>query len=165
MKPEETLLNQTKLETRIRESEMEKNVIILGVMHSNDREYNCYKCLIERIKPSCILYEACGGNEPIYWNCEFNGWIENNNFKSISCDLTDEETDTIINEISCNYRITRHESQISDRLYYNEREKRMGENILRYKKSDKSIIVIIGHEHAGEWSNIHNILKGKTDYT
>ncbi len=166
MKPEETLLNQTKLETTIRESEMEKNVIILGVMHSNNREYNCYEWLIERITPSCILYEASynSGNEPIYRIHEFNDWIENHNFRSISCDLTDEETDTIKDEISCNYRITRHASQISDRLYYNEREKRMGEYILRYKKSDKPIIVIIGHEHAGEWSNIHNILKGKTEY-
>lgn len=166
MKPEETLLNPTILETSIRESGMEKNVIILGVMHSNNKEYNCYECLIERITPSFILYEASynSGNEPIYRYHEFYNWIENHNFRSISCDLTDKKTDTIINENSCNYRIERYDSQISDRLYYNEREKRMGKNIIRHKKSDEPIIVIIGHEHAGEWSNIHNILKGKIDY-
>jgi hypothetical protein len=41
----------------------------------------------------------------------------------------------------------------------------MGENILgHYKYSNKPIIVIIGHEHAGEYSNIHNILIRKTEY-
>ncbi len=162
----ETLLNRTKLETKIRESEMEKYVLILGVMHSNNNEYNCYEWLIEKIRPSSILYEACYNccTKPIYHDLEFNRWIENHNFKSISCDLTDEEKDRIKNEISCNYKIIRYETQISDRLYYNEREKRMGENILKYKETDKPIIVIIGHDHAGEWSNIHNILKGKTEY-
>jgi hypothetical protein len=66
MNPKETLLNQTELETKILTLGMEKNVIILGVMHSNNREYNCYEWLIERITPSCILYEACwkSSNEP-----------------------------------------------------------------------------------------------------
>jgi hypothetical protein len=68
MKPEETLLNSTELEHIIFESKMKKYVLILGAMHSNDNEYNCYRELIERINPSWILYEACKncGNEPIY---------------------------------------------------------------------------------------------------
>ena len=112
---------------------MEKYVIILGAMHDNEKEYNCYKRLIERFKPSCILYEPIqgSGGEPIFNDWIKNDWLENHNVKSISCDLTDEEKKTIQNEISCNYRIsrdekTKEENEISERLYYNEREKRMG---------------------------------------
>ena len=142
---EKILLDSSKLETTIRKYEMEKSVIILGVMHHNRKECKCYESLIEKVNPSFILYEAydeinneilddCGNSEH-----QFQIWANNHKYKFIRCDL--------INNEASNY----------------ERERRMGEIIIEHL-NDKPIIVIIGHTHAEKCSNIHNLLKEKTDY-
>lgn len=141
---------------------------------------------IEKIieKPICVIAE----NNDITENwTEYIADMENESeiiiktinscFKLILCGLSDKEQTCVQNNLKM--RLPKelikkdfgfsdsfdtidkdHPEQNLNRLFNNEREKRMGENIIKYSnKSQKSIIVIIGHEHAGECSNIHNILK------
>lgn len=105
-------------------------------------------------------------------------------FKLILCDLSDSEKEKIqkdiLEKLQEECKKLNYFSNINDvfdrcdeihpelnlkRLFYDKREKRMGEKALKcIIGSEKPIIVIIGHEHAGECSNIHNLLKGKTNY-
>ncbi len=142
---EKISLDPSKLETTILKYKMEKSVIILGVMHHNKRECRCYENLIEKINPSCILYEAYDEINNEILDCynsefQFQSWANNHKYRFIRCDLI--HIDGVPND---------------------ERERRMREIIIEHL-NDKPIIVIIGHTHAAECSNIHRLLQEKTDY-
>jgi hypothetical protein len=180
--------------------------IILGTIHTCkpksiacDKEYNCYKDIIENIKPDFVLAEDINiildVIESIGYICildkdnndisdDWHSYVDDMGieseiiikkrdfcFKLILCDLSDKEKNDVkeklLNELPkelTKYRIDfeqfcgEHSELNLKRLFYNEREKRIGENVIKYLDR-KSIIVLIGHEHAGECSNIHNILK------
>ncbi|MDO8728072.1 MAG: hypothetical protein Q7J35_18625 [Candidatus Methanoperedens sp.] len=200
------ILNTCKRLEEIIKSKINIQAIILGTIHtckpkSNvcDKEYNCYKEIIENIKPDFVLVEATKIIEDIIKNIEHTCILDKDNndisknwhsyvvdmgieseiiikkrdfcFKLILCDLSDKEKNDVqknlLNRLpeeltKCEYDFDafyeNHPELNLKRLFYNEREKRMGENVIKYLDR-KSIIVLIGHEHAGECSNIHNILK------
>ncbi len=174
----ETISNCEKLQKMIDESKIDLQIIVLGVMHSNEKEYNCYENIIKSIRPKFVLVEDLDFNN-------LQSLANECHFELVLCDLSDQEKEIMQEEILINnnlkdeYEKSNYFSDIDTvfqncdvthpelnlkRLFYDKREKRMGEEALKYMGSDKPIIVIIGHEHAGECSNIHNLLKGKTNY-